>query len=62
MSARRHRIQFPQIQGANLPQGEAYFFLIEDGGTKQRIRFYDYDTIYKIPGLYKCWTWGLGMG
>jgi len=53
MSARRHRIQFPQIEATDLPQDEVYFFLLEDDGTKQKIRFHDYDTIYKIPGLYE---------
>ena len=53
MSAKRHRIQFPQIEAAHLAQDETFFFLIEDDGSKQRIRFHDYDTIYKIPGLYE---------
>ena len=53
MSVRRHRIQFPQIEATDLAQDEVYFFLIEDDGTKQKIRFHDYDAIYKIPGLYE---------
>jgi SAM-dependent methyltransferase len=53
MPARRHRIQFPQIESTDLAQDEVYFFLIEEDGTKQKIRFHDYDTIYKIPGLYE---------
>ena len=28
------------------------FFLTEKDETRQKIRFHDYDTIYKIPGLY----------
>ncbi|MDA0822854.1 MAG: methyltransferase [Proteobacteria bacterium] len=29
------------------------FFLTEKDETRQKIRFHDYDTIYKIPGLYE---------
>jgi len=53
MSAKRHRIQFPQIEAAHLAQDEVFFFLIGDDGVQQKIRFHDYDTIYKIPGLYE---------
>ena len=53
MAAKRHRIQFPQFEATDLAQDEVYFFLTEDDGTKLKIRFHDYDTIYKIPGLYE---------
>lgn len=53
MPVRRHRIQFPPTEATNLAQDEVYFFLIEDDGTRKKIRFHDYDTIYKIPGLYE---------
>jgi SAM-dependent methyltransferase len=53
MTTMRHRIQFPQIEVGNLAQDEAYFYLIQDDGEKRKIRFHDYDTIYKVPGLYE---------
>ena len=53
MTARRHRIQFPPTEATNLAQDEVYFFLTEEDGTRRKIRFHDYDTIYKIPGLYE---------
>ena len=53
MLNRRHRIQFPQVEATDLAQDEVCFFLTEDDGTKRKIRFHDYDTIYKIPGLYE---------
>ena len=49
---KRHRIQFPKNESSNLNQDEAYFFL-QNSDTQQRIRFHDYSTIYKIPGLYE---------
>ncbi|MDX9740056.1 MAG: methyltransferase domain-containing protein [Gammaproteobacteria bacterium] len=30
-----------------------YFYLIDDGGKKTKIRFHDYDHIYRHPGLYE---------
>ncbi len=53
MNTKRHRIQFPQIEATGLAQDEAYFYLSENDGTRQNIKFHDYDTIYKIPGLYE---------
>lgn len=48
----RHRIQFPPLQGHQLGQHEAYFYLIEED-QKVRLRFHDYDEIYSRPGLYE---------
>lgn len=48
----RHRIQFPKFECQNADQDESFFYLIEPKG-KKKIRFHDYDTIYKIPGLYE---------
>ncbi len=49
---KRHRMQFPRISARNLEQDESFFYLVESG-KKRRIRFHDYDEIYKIPGLYE---------
>ncbi len=49
---KRYRIQFPVAESSKLGQDEAYFFLWE-GKKKRKIRFHDYDDIYKIPGLYE---------
>ena len=46
------RIQFPPSDSEKLAQDEIFFTLIEDGEEK-RLRFHDYDEIYKRPGLYE---------
>ncbi len=48
----RHRIRFTQNDGTNLGQDEAYFFVVEDG-DQIRLRFHDYEEIYRRPGLYE---------
>lgn len=48
----RNRIQFPPQDTQSLDQDEAYFFLHQNG-TQERIRFHDYDVIYRHPGLYE---------
>lgn len=48
----RYRIQFPPAESEELGQDEVFFTLIEDGVAK-RLRFHDYDEIYKRPGLYE---------
>jgi len=49
---RRNRVQFPHSGTEQLDQDEVFFFLDEgDGQTK--IRFHDYDEIYRRPGLYE---------
>lgn len=53
MQYKRHRIQFPQIEGHNLAQDQVYFYVVDADGEKIKIRFHDYDAIYKIPGLYE---------
>lgn len=50
--AKHYRIQFPRSDSENLGQDEVFFSLIEDGKTN-RLRFHDYDEIYKRPGLYE---------
>lgn len=49
----RHRIQFPPQESTELNQDEVYFYLIEDGDKKTKLRFHDYDKIYLRPKLYE---------
>ena len=49
---KRHRIQFPKPESSNLNQDESYSYLVESGGHR-KLRFDDYDEIYRIPGLYE---------
>lgn len=53
MQHRRYRIQFPQAEAHRLAQDEVYFYLLDAGGEKTKIRFHDYDRIYRQPGLYE---------
>jgi len=53
MKPQRHRIQFPQFGAHKLAQDEAYFYVLGMDGDKTRLRFHDYDEIYRIPGLYE---------
>jgi len=48
----RHKIQFPAIKAHDLRQDETFFYLLEKE-NKRKIRFHDYDDIYKVPGLYE---------
>lgn len=48
----RHRIQFPKPESSSLKQDESWFYL-QDSDDQRKIRFHDYDEIYKIPGLYE---------
>lgn len=49
---KRHRIQFPRTGSLDLNQDEAYFFLQGSSGMR-KIRFHDYNEIYRLPGLYE---------
>jgi len=49
---RRYRIRFPRIDAHDLDQDETWFFLAETS-RERRIRFHDYEEIYKVPGLYE---------
>ena len=53
MQNKRHRIQFPQIDAHDLAQDEVYFYVVNPGGEKRKLRFHDYNEIYEIPGLYE---------
>jgi len=48
----RHRIQFPPVESADLGQDEVFFYLVE-AGERVRLRFHDYNEIYRRPGLYE---------
>lgn len=50
--AKHYRIQFNPANSENLGQDEVSFTLLEDGEEK-RLRFHDYDEIYRRPGLYE---------
>jgi len=47
-----HDISLPPTRPQTLGQDEAFFILREDG-HERRIRFHDYDEIYRRPGLYE---------
>jgi predicted TPR repeat methyltransferase len=49
---KRHRVQFPVSESDQLGQDETYFFLTEDD-VPVKLRFHDYDEIYRRPGLYE---------
>ncbi len=49
---KHHRIRFPSLEASALGQDEVYFHLLE-GDSRRKIRFHDYNEIYKIPGLYE---------
>ena len=49
---KHYRIQFPPADSEKLEQDEVFFTLVVDGEPK-RLRFHDYDEIYKRPGLYE---------
>lgn len=48
----RHKISFPRTADETLDQDEAFFYLTGEDG-RRKIRFHDYDEIYKNPGLYE---------
>jgi SAM-dependent methyltransferase len=47
-----HNISFPVTEPGVLAQDEAYF-LLREGERDLRLRFHDYDEIYRRPGLYE---------
>ncbi|MGI9577283.1 MAG: class I SAM-dependent DNA methyltransferase [Microthrixaceae bacterium] len=48
----RNRVRFPNTESQHLGQDEVYFYLDEDG-EEIRLRFHDYEEIYRRPGLYE---------
>lgn len=49
----RHRIRLPEVDFTTKPESDVYFVLDHDDGRSEHIRFHDYDSIYRIPGLYE---------
>lgn len=49
----RHRLRLPAIDSHELGQDEAYFFVTDPSGEEVRLRFHDYEEIYRRPGLYE---------
>jgi hypothetical protein len=49
---KRYKIQFPQTDVHKLDQDESFFYLTESD-SRRKIRFHDYDEIYKKAGLYE---------
>lgn len=49
---KRYKIQFPALGTTDLRQDEVYFYL-QESDNKRKIRFHDYDQLYKLPGLYE---------
>lgn len=51
---RRYQIGFPSSDPHRMDQDEAYFTLTEGEPPRElRIRFHDYDALYRHPGLYE---------
>lgn len=48
----RHKIQFPRRSTEEINQDEIFFYLNEPEG-KKKIRFHDYDVIYRHKDLYE---------
>ncbi|MEY2976216.1 MAG: class I SAM-dependent DNA methyltransferase [Prochlorotrichaceae cyanobacterium] len=49
---KRNRLKFPASDTLSLEQDQAYFLLLENE-EERKIRFHDYDEIYRRPGLYE---------
>ena len=49
---KRNRVQFPSTGTQRLDQDEGFFYL-DEGDESRKIRFHDYDEIYRRPGLYE---------
>ncbi|MFH5802980.1 class I SAM-dependent DNA methyltransferase [Alienimonas sp. DA493] len=48
----RHHVRFPSASADDLAQDEVRFEVVE-GDRPVRLRFHDYDEIYRRPGLYE---------
>ncbi|MEA3241658.1 MAG: methyltransferase domain-containing protein [Pseudomonadota bacterium] len=49
--SKRYKVQFPR-ETINMDQNEAFFHFFA-GGEKHKLRFHDYNEIFKFPGLYE---------
>lgn len=52
MKVAAHNVSLPRTTPGTLEQDQSFFRLIEDG-REHRIRFHDYDEIFRRPGLYE---------
>ena len=50
---KRYRIQFPPLGTNDLRQDEVYFYLLQESSDRRKLRFHDYNELYKYPGLYE---------
>lgn len=50
---KRYRIQLPASSHHALSQNEAFFYLVNEDGEKEKVPFHDYGRIYESPGLYE---------
>ncbi|MFH0897407.1 MAG: methyltransferase [Candidatus Bathyarchaeota archaeon] len=48
----RYRVSFPAIEPHKLAQDEAFYYL-EENGKELKLRFHEYDELYRRPGLYE---------
>lgn len=46
------KIYIPEITGSEMPQDREWCYVVV-AGEQRRIRFHDYQEIYRIPGLYE---------
>jgi len=49
---KKHQLQFPVGETHDIAQNEVYFYL-QEGEDRVKLRFHDYDEIYRRPGLYE---------
>jgi SAM-dependent methyltransferase len=52
MKHQQYNIKLPATEPHQLSQDEAFFYLIENG-KEIKLRFHDYNDMYKRPGLYE---------
>lgn len=50
---KRYRIQLPATSHHDLSQSEAFFYLADEKGNREKIPFHHYGRIYESPGLYE---------
>ena len=49
----KHQIQLPMSEHHHNSQSEAFFYLVDNSGEREKISFHDYARIYQTPGLYE---------
>lgn len=48
----KYKVSFPSIEPHELAQDESFYYL-EENGQELKLRFHDYDELYRRPGLYE---------